>query len=176
MLAKQVMAQLDLRQALQSEANSRRLAQSGEARYRAVFESAVDYAIVVLDLGGLVTDWNEGANRILGWSREEAFGQHVSLFFTPEDRAEHVADVEMSNALARGRGADERWYLRKGGERFWANGEMMPLQAADGSTVGFIKILRDRTAQRVAEDQVKASEKRWRNFSKTWEKGSFSAN
>ncbi|MGV1848381.1 MULTISPECIES: PAS domain S-box protein [unclassified Rhizobium] len=172
-LAKQVMAQLDLRQALQSEANSRRLAQSGEARYRAVFESAVDYAIVVLDLGGLVTDWNEGANRILGWSREEAFGQHVSLFFTPEDRAEHVADVEMSNALARGRGADERWYLRKGGERFWANGEMMPLQAADGSTVGFIKILRDRTAQRVAEDQVKASEKRWRELFENMGEGFF---
>ena len=42
---------------------------ASEQRYRAVFESAIDYAIIVADLDGTVVDLNEGGRRILGWEK-----------------------------------------------------------------------------------------------------------
>ncbi len=64
----------------------------------------------------------------------------------------------MSEALAQGRADDERWHLRKDGSRFFASGTMTPLRAEDGRTVGFLKILRDRTERRLAEEQLRESE------------------
>ena len=63
----------------------------------------------------------------------------------------------MHSALTEGRGIDERWHQRKSGERFWANGEMMALRDEDGAAIGFIKILRDRTEQRLAVEALKES-------------------
>ncbi|MBE7219719.1 MAG: PAS domain S-box protein, partial [Caulobacteraceae bacterium] len=141
------------------EVAAQRAVQVGEARYRAVFDSAIDYAIVVLDLDGRVTDWNSGAERILGWGAEEMRGRPADVFFTPEDRADGVPDREMEAALATGRGADERWHLRKDGERFWANGEMMALRDGSGAAIGFVKILRDRTEQRLDLERLQGSER-----------------
>ncbi|RZL78774.1 MAG: PAS domain S-box protein, partial [Sphingomonas sp.] len=123
------------------------------ARYQAIFESAVDFAIIALGTDGLITDWNSGAERTFGWTAEEICGQPADRFFTPEDQAADRANVEMRCSLAEGRATDERWHLKKDGTRFWANGEMMPLRSVDGSHIGYVKILRDRTAQRrVAEE------------------------
>ena len=124
---------------------------TSEARYRAIVESSIDFAMVATDLSGTVTTWNTGAEHILGWTAEEMVGHTVDRFFTPEDRANRISEQEMHNALTKGRGIDERWHLRKGGERFWASGEMMPLKDEAGSVFGFIKILRDRTPQRETE-------------------------
>ncbi|WP_413708557.1 PAS domain S-box protein [Rhizobium sp. Rhizsp82] len=152
-LASQVMARLELRRVAALEASARRAEREEKARYKAVFDSATDYAIIVMDRAGLVTDWNEGAIRILGWERSEAVGRDGSFFFTPEDREAGIPDQEMQSALESGHGMDERWHLRKGGERFWANGELMPLTAEDGSLQGYLKILRVQTSERLQEDQ-----------------------
>ncbi len=117
------------------------------SRYAAIFESAVDFAIVATDRDGVITDWNTGAETIFGWSAEEMIGEAADRFFTPEDRAQGRVEHEMSRALEAGRGNDERWHVRKGGTRFWANGEMMPLRDK-GAHVGFLKIVRDETAKR----------------------------
>jgi PAS domain S-box-containing protein len=119
--------------------------------YRAVFHSAVDFAIVAMDRGGTIIDWNSGAVQIFGWSYSEATGQHVGLIFTPEDREQTRPEIEMRRALADGRANDERWHLRKDGSRFWASGEMMPLRDDADGHVGYLKILRDRTDQRAAD-------------------------
>ena len=132
------------------EAEARRRAHLSEGRYKAVFESAIDYAIIVLDLDGIVTDWNEGATRILGWEPGSMCGKPADTFFTPEDRAAGIPGQEMHSALTEGRGIDERWHLRVTGERFWANGEMMALRDEAGEAIGFVKMLRDRTEQRRA--------------------------
>ncbi len=119
--------------------------ETGHVPYRAIFDTAVDFAIVTSDHEGRVTAWNPGAERILGWSAEEMVGRPTATFFTPEDRAADRPATEMRCAAQTGRAADERWHLRKDGSRFWASGEMMPLRAPDGSDLGFLKILRDRT-------------------------------
>ena len=159
-LATQVMTQLECRRIAKQERQARLALESGRSRFEAVFDSAIDYAIVVMDRNGCVTDWNEGAIRILGWSPDEAIGRDLGFFFTPEDRERAIPQREMSDALAKGRGVDERWHIRQSGERFWANGEMMPLQGAAGEAIGFVKVLRDRTEARLIQEHLAQQDER----------------
>ena len=128
--------------------------QRERSRFEAVFNSAVDYAIIVMNRDGRITDWNEGAHQILGWTPKEICGRDLDAFFTPEDRAAGISDKEMEGARTVGRGIDERWHLRKNGERFWASGEMMPLRGPDGELQGYVKMLRDRTEVRLADERL----------------------
>ncbi|WP_262030474.1 PAS domain S-box protein [Microvirga sp. Mcv34] len=138
----------------------RKLLQSDRERFlESLLESATDYAIITLDLDGCITSWNSGAEQVLGWSEAEVLGQNASLFFTPEDQDAEVPAQEMAIARDYGRASDERWHVRKGGERFWANGSLMPLvDEASGVIEGYLKILRDRTEQRLAEEKTRQSE------------------
>lgn len=150
-LSRQVMELLELRRINRERDLARAQMALSERRYLTIFESAVDYAIIVLDIQGLVTDWNEGATRIFGWTRQEMSGNAIEKFFTVEDRAAGIPQREMIDARSKGRGIDERWHVRKGGQRFWASGEMMPMRENNGNTFGFVKILRDKTMQRETE-------------------------
>ncbi len=133
-----------------------------ETLNRAILESSTDYAIVSLDLQGRVTSWNEGAVRILGWDESEMIGRSAEVIFTPEDNAQDRPRKEMDQACASGRSEDERFHLRRDGERFWAAGLMMPLRTPSSEHIGFLKILRDRTAEHAAQESLKASEARLR--------------
>lgn len=126
---------------------------SRERFLEAIVQSAIDYAIISMDLDGLVTSGNEGARNILGWSADDMIGKPATVFFTQEDRERGVPQKEMTAALNRGRGNDERWHLRADGTMFWASGEMMALRAPDDTVIGFIKILRDRTEERERVDR-----------------------
>ena len=132
-----------------------------------VIESAIDFAIVVTDLRGLITEWNAGAESVFGWRRNEILGQSTECFFTPDDRAARLVDHEMDVALSEGRANNERWHLRKDGSRFWASGEMMPLRSEDGAHHGYVKILRDRTRQHEAGKRLRRSEERFRALLQT---------
>ncbi|MDB5877987.1 MAG: sensor hybrid histidine kinase, partial [Variovorax sp.] len=79
-------------------------------RLRAIFESAIDFAIVATDTDGIITDWNAGAELIFGWTAAEMRGHSAERFFTPEDRARGQIEMEMIAALDVGRGNDERWH------------------------------------------------------------------
>ena len=135
-----------------------------EQQNRQILDSAVDYAIIATDLEGRVTRWNRGAEGILGWSEPEMLGQTTEPFFTPEDRLGGQVQREMECALKTGRAADERWHLRKSGERFWARGEMTPLFNDAGNATGFVKVLRDQTSEHQAEAKLRESEARLRFF------------
>ena len=126
-----------------------------DVRNRQIFDSAVDYAIIATTLDGVITNWNEGATRITGWPDTVMLGETIERIFTPEDRAAGRPAVEMQEALKTGRGEDERWHLRENGERFWASGEMTVLRDADEQPVGFVKVLRDRTAERRVDERLR---------------------
>ncbi|MEH3147371.1 MAG: PAS domain S-box protein [Methylobacterium frigidaeris] len=157
-LARQAGAQIEARRALRMQGEEQRWQER-------ILESAVDHAIMAMDRNGRVTRWNEGARRILGWSEEEMRGRRIDAIFTPEDCAAGRPEVEMRQALEEGSAPDERWHLRRSGERFWALGEMMPLRAEDGTPTGFLKILRDRTEQRRSETALRDSERRFEALS-----------
>nr|WP_237180433.1 HWE histidine kinase domain-containing protein [Roseomonas haemaphysalidis] len=155
------------RDELEQELRSRRLqadAIDRALRRDAIFESAVDFAIVVCDQAGVITDWNRGAECTMGWSAAEMIGQTTHRFYTLEDRANGRVESEMSNALRDGSAPDERWHLRKDGSPFWASGELMPLRDDNGVHQGFVKILRDRTNQRVVGERLRVSEERFRTL------------
>ncbi len=134
-----------------------------------VIDSAIDFAVIVTDLEGTVTDWNAGGERILGWRREEIVGTSIERIFTAEDRAIGRAREEMRIALAEGRANGERWQLREDGTRFWASGEMMPLRRDDGTHQGYVKIVRDRTHQREVDERLRSTQDRFRTLLETVE-------
>ncbi len=152
---------------------AQRAARSSETRNRQILDSAIDYAIMAFDLSGKVTRWNEGAYRILGWSEAEMLGQDITCIFTPEDRAAGRPALEMRMALTSGAGNDERWHLRKSGERFWANGEMTPIRDDAGQATGLVKVLRDRTEQHRAAEALKESQARLRRAQEAGGVGTF---
>nr|WP_171015576.1 PAS domain S-box protein [Methylobacterium sp. L1A1] len=127
--------------------NRRRWIES-EERQRAIFNSASEMAIIVTDTEGRVTDWNVGAERILGWSADEIRGQAIEGIFTPEDRANGRAQEEMAIVLRDGHAEDVRWHLRKDGGRFYAVGDMTSLRGMDGAHQGYVKAMCDRTEER----------------------------
>ena len=139
-LARHAMTAMDLRLAS-------RKSEREASRHRAIVDSATDFAVVVTDLDGLITDWSSGASLIFGWSEPEMVGQRIASIFTRDDVAAGVPEQEMVNAVQLGRGIDERWHERKGGDCFWASGELSPLRDAAGHHVGYVKVLRDRTEQ-----------------------------
>lgn len=123
-----------------------------EERYRLLVEGARDYAIFLLDPSNTIMHWNSGAERIFGWTAEEAIGQSGELVFTPEDRAREQEEKEIEIALREGSAADVRWHLRKDGTRVWVDGVMRRLESEKtGALRGFAKIARDATDQRKAE-------------------------
>jgi PAS domain S-box-containing protein len=127
-----------------------------ENHYRQIVQSAVHYAIVGCDLECRVTSWNEGAHRVLGWTEAEMRGQPVHRFFTPEDVAGGAVEREMEAARRHGVASDERWHVRKSGERFWAVGELMALKDEEGGRItGFVKILRDRSFKQRRDAQLR---------------------
>ncbi|RYZ59114.1 MAG: PAS domain S-box protein, partial [Proteobacteria bacterium] len=57
----------------------------GQEQLRMLVDGARDYAMVLLDPDGIITAWNVGAERVLGYREAEAVGQSIGLIFTPED-------------------------------------------------------------------------------------------
>ena len=128
--------------------------------WRQIVDSAIDTAIISMDSSGRVLTWSEGARRIFGWTETEMQGQLLDRIFLDADRAAGLLATEIAEALENGRGGgEEGWRVRKDGSRFWAVGELAPIRDERGRCVGFVKIVRDRTVQRDAE-QALAEERR----------------
>jgi two-component system CheB/CheR fusion protein len=123
----------------------------GEERMRMVAESTHDFAIIILDEQGVITDWNTGAELMFGYTKQEVLGGSYDLIFLPDDRAADVPESELRAAREQGRGDDERWHLRKDGSQFYCSGEVTRLQGE--SLQGYVKIARDLTGHKRKQDE-----------------------
>lgn len=131
-------------------------AESNALEWRQIVDGATDTAIISTNRQGEVMSWNRGAHLILGWREEEIRGFTLDRIFTPEDQQRRAFAREMDDAVTKGRGGgDEGWRVRKDGSQFWAVGELTPIRTDGGAIVGFIKILRDRSAQRLVEEEIR---------------------
>jgi PAS domain S-box-containing protein len=106
----------------------------------------------MLNPAGNVLTWNSGAEHITGYNAQEAIGKNQALYYPPEDIAEGKPQRELAQAAASGRVDQEGWRVRKGGERFWANGVLTALYDDHGNVRGFAKVTRDLTDKRQSED------------------------
>lgn len=127
----------------------------GEQRFSSMLEAVRDYAIIFLELDGRIASWNKGAERIKGYRAEEIVGEHFSKFYTPADITNGKPNQELQVAVSEGRFEDEDWRVRKDGSWFWANVVVTALRDAGGKVNGFVKITRDLTARKQAEDQIR---------------------
>lgn len=117
-----------------------------------VLRQVRDHAIFLIDLRGHLASWNEGVGQILGWPEQDWLGEPARLAFTEEDVAAGVPEQELRTAHEAGRAADDRWMQRRDGERFFAAGSVARLTGEGGRVVGYLKVLRDVTALRRAEE------------------------
>jgi len=142
----------DLSRQVRAEAESSRLA--------AIVESSND-AVIGKSLDGLITDWNAAAQRMFGYSEEEAVGQPVQVLIPPDRRAE---ESRIEEALSHGHPIPpfDTVRLSRSGEPIEVSLTVSPIRDSSGKLIGASKILRDVSVQRRAESALRDSEERLR--------------
>lgn len=111
-------------------------------------DQASDHAVVVADPAGIIIGWMGAAELLLGYTAQEALGQHIALIFTGEDRSKGYPNYELKVAAEDSHAEDSRWHQRKDGTRIWVSGTAVAVRSAAGEVLGFVKIMRDMTDQR----------------------------
>jgi len=132
------------------------------SRLAAIVESSDD-AIISKDLNGHITSWNAGAERLLGYTPEEAIGQSITMIIPPERIDEEAVILDR---VRRGIPIDhfETIRRRKDGSLVEISLAVSPLVDSRGRIVGASKIARDITDARVAQRAVREGEERYRSL------------
>jgi PAS domain S-box-containing protein len=148
--------------ALQSEIADRRRAQEVAERLAAVVQSSDD-AIISKTLDGTITAWNRGAEKVFGYSGEEAVGKPMALLLPPERADEESGILER---VSRGESVHhfDTVRVRKDGKKIDVSVTISPVVDSTGRIVGASKIARNITERKLKEEQLRASEDRFRLF------------
>ena len=123
--------------------------------YSQIIDSLQDYSIFTLDKDLIINSWSAGSTNIFGYETDEVIGEHFEIIFTEEDKKNGIHQKEIEIALKEGRAVDNRLHLRKDGKTFYAYGLVFPLTGIDGELLGYVKILRDLTDRKNAEEAIK---------------------
>jgi PAS domain S-box-containing protein len=117
-----------------------------------IVESSDD-AIVSKNLDGIIESWNTGAERVFGYTAEEAIGQPITIVI-PEDRQDEERNI--LTRIRRGERIDhfETIRRRKNGSLIVVSLTVSPVKNAEGRIVGASKIARDITAQKRSQEQI----------------------
>lgn len=124
-----------------------------QATLSAIVESSDD-GIISKDLNGIITSWNRGAQRIFGYTEEEAVGRSITLLI-PEDRL--LEEENIISSIREGNRVDhiETIRLDKTGREIPISVTVSPIRGASGKVVGASKVARDITDRiRVEEKQA----------------------
>lgn len=125
--------------------------------FRRLVLTAKEYAMILMDPEGRITGWNDGAERLFGWSADEVLGESGAIIFTEEDRAAGAPEEELEGAAAEGRADDTRWHVKKSGEFFWASAAAEAVYDEQGNVDAFVKVVRDRTDIKRYQEQLEES-------------------
>ena len=127
-----------------------------EERYHQMIAEVQDYAIILLSIEGTIENWNVGAEKIKGYSATEAVGKKFEIFYTEEDRKNGLPNRLLTIAKESGKALQEGWRVRKDGTKFWGTIVITAIHNKEGKIIGFTKVTRDLTAQKIAEDKLAA--------------------
>jgi PAS domain S-box-containing protein len=151
--AYQVLLSLD---ALKSEEAERKKAERASGLLAAIVSSSDD-AIISKGLDGIITSWNNGAERLFGYTAEEAVGQPITLIIPVDRRGEEVTILAR---IRRGERIDhfETLRLRKDGIQIELSLTISPVKDTDGHIVGASKVARDISRAKQVERALRESE------------------
>ncbi|MBV8053559.1 MAG: response regulator [Acidobacteriaceae bacterium] len=129
----------------------------------AAIVTSSDDAIVSKNLDGYITSWNKAAERIFGYTAEEAVGQHIMLLI-PENRRDE--EVDILSRLRRGERIEhfDTIRRRKDGTLLNISLTISPVRDSSGKIVGASKVARDITLQKRVEQALRQSEENYRNL------------
>jgi len=141
--------------AVTRDITERKRAETIKNRLSAIVESSDD-AIVSKDLNGVIMTWNAGAERIFGYTAQEAIGCSVTMLL-PEER--HDEEPEILSRIRRGERIDhyETVRRRKDGRFVDISLTVSPIRDAGGQVIGASKIARDITVRKRAEAELRAT-------------------
>ncbi|MEO6904664.1 MAG: PAS domain S-box protein [Bacteroidia bacterium] len=125
-----------------------------EERYHQMISEVQDYAIILLNENGNIENWNAGAEKIKGYKSEEVIGKHFTIFYTSSDLENKLPEKLLQLAVKEGRAMHEGWRVRKDGSKFWGTIVITALHDKDQAIIGFSKVTRDLTEQKLAEDKL----------------------
>ncbi len=122
-------------------------------RWLASIVESSDDAIVSKTLDGIITSWNRGAERVFGYTAEDAIGQPITIVI-PQDRQDEERMI--LTRIRRGERIDpfETVRQRKHGSLIVVSLTVSPVKNAEGKVVGASKIARDITEQKRSQEQI----------------------
>jgi len=126
-----------------------KIAEEKNAKLAAIVDSSDD-AIASKTLEGIVTSWNQSAERIFGYAAKEMIGQSILKIIPPDRRHE---EVEILSRLRRGERMEhfETIRMRKNGELLDVSLTISPIRDSRGNIIGLSKIARDITEKKQEE-------------------------
>jgi PAS domain S-box-containing protein len=134
--------------------SERKRAEQVNARLAAIIQSSDD-AIISKDLQGIITSWNPGAQRLFGYTEQEALGKPMTLVIPLERAAEEPLILAR---VARGEPTDhfETVRVTKEGRKVDVSVTISPIRDGQGRIIGASKIARDITERRLADQKVRS--------------------
>jgi len=116
-------------------------AQANEHVLMAVVDQLTDFAIIRTDENGLIAGWNAGAERILGYTREEVLGRPRRMLYRDHEHWGGKSTAQLQEARESGRIDLEDWRVRKDGQHLWVRTSLTPVRI-NGAIKGFVEVIR----------------------------------
>lgn len=131
--------------------------------YLASIISFSDDAIVGKNLEGRIISWNKGAEKIYGYSKEEMIGQMASILI-PDDKV--YENDEILKQVGAGKSIEhyETTHIKKSGQVIFVSLTISPILNSSGQVIGASMVSRDITKEKISEEMVRHSEKKFNSL------------
>jgi PAS domain S-box-containing protein len=129
--------------------------------YEILVGELTDTVVFLMDVEGCIMSWNPAVQCILGYTESEWLGRSARILFSPQEQEAGQPQRELDQAAHDGRAPDNRWHLRKDGQFRYFEGAVIALRDDAGQLLGFSKIMRDLTARKQAETELR---QQWQTF------------
>lgn len=128
--------------------------QASDLKFKLLVDGVKEYAIYFLDANGYISTWNEGTERLTGYSANDVVGKHFSRLYhlneVPEWYCEHVLEI----ASDTGHYEEEGRRQRKDGTIYWVSVVTTALRDETGRLVGYSRVMRDTSERKAAEQEL----------------------